>query len=586
MPPLLANQIAAGEVVARPASVVKELVENSLDAGATHIEIDIEEGGVRLIRVRDNGCGIHPDDLPLALCRHATSKVTSADDLSNIATLGFRGEALASIGSVSRLTLSSALKASTGWQLVMAGDTDFSLLQASHPTGTTVEIRDLFFNTPARRKFLRAEKTEFDHIDELIKCFALSAFHVTFILRHHQREVRHYLACKKEQAATRLQALCGPEFVKSALQIESESAGMRISGWIAEPTFSRSQSDMQYFFVNQRIVKDKLLIHALKQAYQDVLYRDRHSAYVLFLEIPPQQVDVNVHPTKHEVRFRDGRNVHDFVFRSIHDALSHTHVAKASQAISQDHSHDHRKPVMASSVSYQRTEPVIKPWKVEAQMEMYRALSQEKPVEPVAKQIESTFTQAPLGNAIAQLQGIYILAENEEGLVVVDMHAAHERVLYEKMKSDFDRQQMAVQPLLIPFTFSVSQKEADCVEENTHFFSTLGFSIERMGVESVVVRSVPQVLSEAPISQLIQDIIADLMMYGKSDRAKEHIHKLLGTLACHSAVRAHHALTIPEMNALLRTMEKTEHSGQCNHGRPTSLYLSMEELDKLFMRGR
>jgi DNA mismatch repair protein MutL len=603
--PLLANQIAAGEVVARPSSVVKELVENSLDAGATLIEIDIEQGGAKLIQVRDNGGGIHPDDLPLAICRHATSKIKTTDDLSKIMTLGFRGEALASIGSVSRLSLSSAQPKATGWQLMMSGDTDVTVTPAAHPTGTTVEARDLFFNTPARRKFLRAEKTEFDYIDDLIKCFALSAFHVTFVLRHNQREVRRYVATHKNNAGVRLNALCGPEFFKHVLEIESEGAGMRLSGWIAEPTFSRAQADLQYFYVNGRMVKDKLLIHAMKRAYQDVLYRDRYAAYVLFLEIDPTQVDVNVHPTKHEVRFRDGRTVYDFISRSVHDALSHTHAPSPhtsspnafigdlpntlsqSQGDSRFRGNDEREAHTSSPHAHTHTSSPhvfsgdLPAKNIHEQMALYKTLH-----EPIAQQAEVMDAMPPLGNAIAQLHGVYILAENADGLVMIDMHAAHERVTYEKMKAAYAHQQMSVQQLLVPLTLNVSEKEASVVENHIEFFAKLGFTVERMGNETIAIRAVPQLLSKAPILQLVQDIISDLIEHGQTERAQEQVDKLLGTIACHAAVRANHVLTIPEMNALLRQMEKTEHSGQCNHGRPTSSFFSMDELDKLFLRGR
>lgn len=593
---LLANQIAAGEVVERPASVVKELVENSIDAGATQVDIDIEQGGARLIRVRDNGSGIHRDDLPLALSRHATSKITATEDLAQIITLGFRGEALASVGSVSRLSITSAIAQHTGWQIAIEGDTESKISPAAHPQGTTVEVRDLFFNTPARRKFMRAEKTEFEHIDELIKRMALSSLNVGFTLRHNQKIVRQYFkAADMQHAEERLSALCGPEFVKNVVHIEAEGAGMRLTGWIALPTFSRSQTDLQYFYVNGRIVRDKLVIHALKTAYQDVLYRDRHAAYILFLEIAPNQVDVNVHPTKHEVRFREGRVVHDFILRSIQDALANIHAGH-------DHcDHDH-VPVIKHEVSAVPPRPLatphayperqkIAPQVVQEQLAVYKQLHADMPAssrqENVAVKLVAEEVQVPvLGYALGQLQGIYILAENAQGLVMVDMHAAHERIVYEKMKAAMAQRNVIVQTLLVPLTMAMSEREIDCIEAQPDIFQQLGFTVARLAKETLAIRAVPQLLAHGPIEQLIRDIAADLLEHGKSTRVQERINHILATLACHSSVRARRKLTIPEMNALLRDMEKTDHSGQCNHGRPTCVKLSMDELDKLFMRGR
>lgn len=577
--PLLANQIAAGEVVERPASVVKELVENSLDAGATQIDIEIEQGGTRLIKVRDNGSGIHEEDLPLALSRHATSKILSSEDLSQILTLGFRGEALASIGSVSRLTITSALAKQAGREVAVEGDIASAVRPAAHPQGTTVEVRDLFYNTPARRKFMRSEKTEFDHIDELIKRIALSSFATGFTLKHNQKLIRQYFpASTIKQDTERLSSLCGAEFVTHALHIEAEGAGMRISGWIAQPTFSRSQADLQYFYVNGRIVRDKLVMHALRQAYQDVLYRDRHPAYILFLDLPPNLVDVNVHPTKHEVRFREGRVVHDFIYRSVKDALACDRPGEA-QHVHTHHQHQHHAE-----------EPVQR---VTEKMSAYRTLTAESP--PVQQVLNVPQQQAlkvlpteapPLGFAIGQLLGIYILAEKENTLVMVDMHAAHERVLYEKMKTAWQAKQIAVQNLLVPLTISLTEREADCIELSPDVFRELGFAVERISKETIAVREVPQLLSQGPVEQLIRDVISDLLQHNESTRMQEHINHLLGTLACHTAVRANHKLSIPEMNALLRQMEKTDHAGQCNHGRPTCVELSLQELDKLFLRGR
>jgi len=589
--PLLANQIAAGEVIERPASVVKELIENSLDAGATQIEVDIEQGGVRLIRVRDNGSGIHQDDLPLALSRHATSKIQSSQDLANIMTLGFRGEALASIASIARVTLTSAIEKATAWQVSMQADAEPSMAPASHTQGTTIEVHDLFFNTPARRKFLRSEKTEFEHIDELVKRVAIASPHVGFILRHNQRIIRQYYPAST-QATERLSALCGPEFVKNILQIEAQGAGMQVSGWIALPTFSRAHADLQYFYVNGRMVRDKLLMHAVRKAYQDVMYRDRFPAYILFLTISPTQVDVNVHPTKHEVRFREGRVVHDFIFCSIKDALSHTHEEKCERSPPVS-----IKPetVFAEKISVAPTEFTKKsPANLKHHYYSQAMTAPQLPVVSVQEQLAIYQTlhaveeeKIPtLGYAIAQLHGIYILAENEEGLVMVDMHAAHERVLYEKLKKSFAQQSMPSQLLLVPLSVEMTEREAEQVEQQTEFFAQMGFNVARIAQENIVIRAVPQLLADGPIDQLFRDIVADILALGNSTRTQDSLHKLLGTLACRSSVHANRTLSIPEMNALLRAMETTEHSGQCNHGRPTTRQFSLSELDKLFLRGR
>ncbi len=593
--PLLANQIAAGEVVERPASVAKELIENSVDAGATQIDIEIEQGGVRLIRVKDNGNGIYRDDLMLALSRHATSKIQQNEDLYCIATLGFRGEALASISSVARVTLTSAIAAQSGWQIKSAGDQFEAIQPAAHSIGTTIEVRDLFFNTPARRKFLRAEKTEFDHIDELVKRMALSSPQVSFTLKHQQQLLRQYLAVSAHHSiATRLAALCGAAFIENALHMEIEGAGMRLSGWLGVPTFSRSQADLQYFYVNGRMVRDKLVMHALKAAYHDVLYRGRHPAYVLFLEIPANLVDVNVHPTKSEIRFRDARTVHDFIFRGAHDALATER--PAAQVVIHDHAHTHVQHDVAAATN---RIPMPLPFATAQKQNVFHASENSYPRYAAAQTMraqqttlsmttaEMTEVAIPtLGFALAQLHGIYILAENKQGLILIDMHAAHERIVYEKMKQALATQQLTIQTLLMPLSIQVSEREANQVEHYPHVFQRFGFSVERVAKENIMVRAVPQLLAEGPIEQLIRDMISDVLMHGESACAEERIQHLLGTLACHSSVRAKRQLTIPEMNALLRDMEKTEHSGQCNHGRPTCVTLSLGDLDKLFLRGR
>lgn len=591
---LLANQIAAGEVIERPASVIKELVENSLDAGATKIDLDIEQGGMRLMRVRDNGSGIHADDLPLALSRHATSKIKDLNDLEQILTLGFRGEALASISSVSRLTLSSAVSKGTGWQVLTQGtEMEPQVTPAPHPQGTTVEVRDLFYNTPARRKFLRTEKTEFDHIDEVIKRIALSCFGVDFILKHNQRVIRQYRAATSDiEREQRVASLCGPIFIENALKIEAEIAGLRLTGWVALPNFSRAQADLQYFYVNGRAVKDKLVSHALRQAYHDVLYGGRHPAYVLFLEIPAEQVDVNVHPTKHEVRFRESRLVHDFIARSIKDALSGGGVTEPELVEEVVVS----APREVSVTSYSKPHQQNMQLKVREQMAVYGQLHADvEPIQsamPTQREVQQPVKKdgnesvPPLGYALAQLKGIYILAENAGGLVLVDMHAAHERVLYEQFKQTSATQGIVSQPLLVPLTISCSEREANALESQAELLKRLGLTIERLSHESIVVREVPEMLRNSNVDQLIRDIAADLLTHDNSRRLEDHFEYILGEVACHSAIQANRKLTIPEMNALLRSMEATPHCSQCVHGRPTTMQLSLAELDKMFLRGR
>lgn len=599
---ILSNQIAAGEVIERPASVVKELLENSLDAGSTKIELDIEAGGGRLIRVRDDGAGIHADDLILALKRHATSKIQNLHDLENIYTLGFRGEALASISSVSRLTLSSSTADQTsGWQVITQGtEAEPQINPVAHPQGTTIEVRDLFFNTPARKKFLRTEKTEFDHIDELVKRIALSCFGVSFTLKHNQKIVRQYRAAHSEkEREQRVESLCGASFIENALHLEVEASDLKLSGWIAKPIFSRSQADLQYFYVNGRMIRDKLVNHAVRQAFHDVMYGDRHPAFVLFLEIPAQEVDVNVHPSKHEVRFRESRLIHGFISRCVHDAL-------ASERPNIDTLPEVQAPeaVLSSTTSrlypsYHAPAPIQN---VQEKMSVYNnlhklsendlALAHSPKYIPSVQEKIMIHTQCdhdkvpPLGFALAQLKNIYILAENEEGLVLVDMHAAHERVMYEKLKKQFSDQKIISQPLLIPLTIQLSEREVNNIEEHQAAFQQLGMVIERLSQDAVVVREMPDVLRDGNAEQLVRDIAADLIENKKSSRIQDAVHDLLGKISCHAAVRAQRRLTLPEMNALLRAMETTNHSGQCNHGRPTWTKFSLPELDKLFLRGR
>lgn len=596
LPPQLANQIAAGEVVERPASVVKELLENSLDAGATQVEVDIESGGTRLIRVRDDGRGIHKDDLPLALGRHATSKITRMEDLIRVGTLGFRGEALPSIASVSRLVLTSRQHDSDkGWSVRCDGDVQpMTAAPAPHPPGTTVEMRDLFFNTPARRKFLRTEKTEFGHVEEVLRRIALSRFDVGFNLRNAQKVVQGLTPAADIMAQERRIAdLCGQSFLEQSLRIEAEAAGLCLWGWIGLPTASRSQADMQYFYVNGRFIRDKVVSHAVRQAYQDVLYQGRQPAYVLYLTLSPEQVDVNVHPTKHEVRFRESRLVYDFLLRSVGRALAETKAGVATagahaavMADSPDSPGHVSRPGTGSLPA--RPAPARQgdlPYGVREQIRDYAALH---PPHQPAPQRDEAPPQAipPLGHALAQLHGIYILAENAQGLVLVDMHAAHERIVYEAMKLAVNDGGVPAQPLLVPVTLSVSEKEAQCAEADSEVFTRLGFDVQRIGPQSLAVRQVPALLKDADVETLVRDVLADVIVHGRSERIEDHLNELMGNMACRTAIRAHRRLTLPEMDALLRDMERTERSGQCNHGRPTWVQLGLGELDKLFLRGR
>lgn len=627
--PRLANQIAAGEVVERPASVVKELVENALDAGARRVDIEIEQGGVKLIRVRDDGSGIDEVDLPLALSRHATSKIENLDDLEAVASLGFRGEALASISSVSRLALTSRTERQEAASRVEVEgrDMDASISPAAHPVGTTVEVRDLFFNTPARRKFLRTEKTEFNHVDECVRRQALSRFDTGFTLRHNQRVVQSLRPAENPlDRERRIGSLCGQQFIDNAVVVDAEATGLKLWGWVALPTFSRSQADLQYFFVNGRVIRDRLVAHAVRQAYRDVLYNNRHPAFVLYLEVDPANVDVNVHPTKHEVRFRDGRLVHDFIFRTLHKALADVRPDDHLRgAVAQSHGREsggvsggYGTQVAMSDVNPRPAtdafagapgqqpagfsgsqRPPQHEWQARDQMAFYQSLSQGGGVEhqpamadtgelAVASPTppQNSGDEPPLGYAIAQLHGIYILAQSRQGMIVVDMHAAHERITYERMKRALEAQDLKSQPLLVPVSLAVSQKEAALAETHGEELLQLGLRVERIGPETLAVRQVPALLRGADTEQLVRDVLSDLIENGESDRVEAVTHELLGTMACHGSVRANRQLTIPEMNTLLRDMEATERSGQCNHGRPTWTVVTLSELDKLFLRGR
>ncbi|WP_085582896.1 MULTISPECIES: DNA mismatch repair endonuclease MutL [unclassified Pseudomonas] len=626
--PRLANQIAAGEVVERPASVIKELLENSLDSGARRIDVDVEQGGVKLLRVRDDGSGISADDLPLALARHATSKIRNLEDLEQVMSLGFRGEALASISSVARLTLTSRTRdADQAWQVETEGrDMAPRVQPAAHPVGTSVEVRDLFFNTPARRKFLKTEKTEFDHLQEVIKRLALARFDVAFHLRHNGKTILSLHEARDDAArARRVAAICGSGFLEQALPIEIERSGLRLWGWVGLPTFNRSQADLQYFFVNGRAVRDKLVAHAVRQAYRDVLFNGRHPTFALFFEVDPAAVDVNVHPTKHEVRFRDGRMVHDFLYGTLHRALGD--VRPEDQVAAPVASSGFVRPTgleagefgpqgeMRLAANTLLEQPQAQPsFNAPAgggsgAGYQYQYTPRPQSAVPAAEAqaayreffapLPETATPAggnalpsgqgdipPLGYALAQLKGIYILSENAQGLVLVDMHAAHERIMYERLKIAMASEGLSGQPLLVPESLAVSQREADCAEEHAAWFQRLGFELQRLGPETLAIRQIPALLKQAEANRLVGDVLADLMEYGTSDRIQAHLNELLGTMACHGAVRANRRLALPEMNGLLRDMENTERSGQCNHGRPTWTQLGLDDLDKLFLRGR
>jgi DNA mismatch repair protein MutL len=604
--PRLANQIAAGEVVERPASVVKELIENSLDAGATRIDIEIEQGGLKLIRVRDNGGGVAKSDLALALARHATSKVYSLDELEALVSLGFRGEALASVASVSRLNfISKPANQADAWQVQSHGrDMLTELTPAAHTDGTTVEVRDLFFNTPARRKFLRTEKTEFSHLEEVIKRQALSRFDVGFSLRHNNRTIH---ALRPAQTVTeqqrRIAALLSPDFMLNSILIETERAGLKMTGWVGLPTFSRSSADMQYFFVNGRVVRDRVIAHAVKQAYRDVLFHGRQPCFVLFLELDNLGVDVNVHPTKHEVRFRDQRLVHDFLFSQLHRALAEVRpqlggepadtaeLAPRASGLEAGEFGGQRSFNMAERPAYSLPAEPTQSLSTGEQVAFYQQL--QRPAESVSGElagqalpVSSQADIPPLGFAMAQLHGVFILSQSEQGLILVDMHAAHERITYERMKSQYDQQGIQAQPLLVPLKLAVSSREADTAEEFFEVLATFGLELQRAGPEVLTVRQIPVYLQQADVEPLVRSVLADFSAHESSDAILAQRNEILSTMACHGSIRANRKLTIPEMNALLRDMERTERSGQCNHGRPTWTQLSMTELDKLFLRGR
>ncbi|MDF1818422.1 MAG: DNA mismatch repair endonuclease MutL [Immundisolibacteraceae bacterium] len=587
----LSNQIAAGEVVERPASVVKELLENAIDAGADKIQVDLEQGGIRLIKVRDNGSGIHRQDLALALRRHATSKIHQAGDLDSITTLGFRGEALPSIASVSRLRLSSALEGEEGWSIE-----DDTLEPAPHGRGTTVAVHDLFYRVPARRKFLRTEKTELNHADTQLRRVALSRFDIGFTWSHNGRVIQQLkTAASREQQEHRVSQLLGSEFITNAIYLDVTLAGYRLHGWVARPAYSRANGEGQLFYVNGRFVRDKTLSHAARHAYRDVLYHGRFPAYLLFLDIDPAQVDVNVHPAKHEVRFRESRAVHDFVFRTVEKVLAEgipgateaTAASPASFAASTDQRslapEQAQFPNAALQSGYRSPVGNEGGHRVADSEAFYRQLSASAGETSVSSDIDYNDDQ-PLGRAVAQIHATYLLAETRRGLVLVDMHAAHERIVYERLKTQYG--ELVTQPLLVPLIINLTDAEIRLLEQYQQLLQDLGLELTQSGPQQVAVRAVPALLNRDNAEQLVRDLLDELAQHGSADQIQLQIDACLSSMACHGSVRSGRQLTLAEMDGLLRDMEQTERSGQCNHGRPTWTELSVQDLDRLFMRGR
>lgn len=608
LPDQLISQIAAGEVVERPAAALKELLENSLDAGSTDIQVSLMQGGIKQLRVADNGKGVPKDDLQLALTRHATSKIASLEDLEKVASLGFRGEALASIASISRTHfISKFADEAHAWRIGSDGSEISAIEPAALDVGTIVEVNDLYFNTPARRKFLKQEQTEYSHCDEAVTRVALSRPDVSFMLQHNGKAV---MRLAKSPAPKRFADVLGEEFAAESITVDEYAGGLGFWGMAAKPTFNRNSRDTQYVYVNGRFVRDKLISHAIRQAYQDVLHHDRHPAYVLFLELDPSLVDVNVHPAKTEVRFRDGQSIHRFIFHALHKALATptgvSNAVTASQAPSNPFAGAHLESASSpASFAYPKYQSQIDLKAGEANsfyQTLYGNIRQEAPAtsnalvddaylsqaqtEPAK---ESTSQDYPLGFAVAQIHGVYILAQNTQGLVVVDMHAAHERIMYERLKCALDdnTQHIPMQPLLIPISFHADKLEVATVQEQREeSLRQLGFEIAVLSPTTLAVRAVPVMLQDADAVALARDVLRDLRDYGASRALTERRNEMLGTMACHAAVRANRSLTIPEMNALLRDMEATERSGQCNHGRPTWFQVTMQDLDKMFMRGK
>lgn len=581
LPDSLINQIAAGEVVERPASVVKELVENSLDAGAQVISVLVEQGGKRLISVSDDGSGMPKEELALAFQRHATSKITSMEELEAVGSLGFRGEALSSMASVSRVTLTSrTVDSQHAWQVTAGASGCGNALPAAGEIGTRVELRDLFYNVPARRKFLRTDRTEFGHIDDFIRKISLARSDVSFELVHDGKVVRKLPPAADAAARSRrVASLCGKEFMEHAMSIDEQRGGLALAGWVAEPRYNRAQADQQFFFVNGRVVRDRVIAHAVRQAFRDVLFHGRHPAFVLFLSLPAERVDVNVHPQKTEVRFRDARSVHDFLYSSLHRQLAEAGVGagalRPGSGMEQAAETASVAPFPGQSSLHVPAGGFQSPYSVTG-FTAATAVAENGEDEDVP----------PLGFALAQLHGIYILAQNREGLVLVDMHAAHERITYERLKAGMSGEGIRSQALLVPVRVRVSEREADQAEQQSEQLAEYGIECDRSGPEEVMIRKVPTLLQGADHKVLLLDVLAELAADGGSSRVQSQVDELLSSMACHGSVRARRQLSVAEMNALLRDMERTERSAQCNHGRPTWVQLDLSSLDRLFLRGR
>ncbi|MES2488590.1 MAG: DNA mismatch repair endonuclease MutL [Pseudomonadota bacterium] len=599
LPDQLINQIKAGEVVERPSAVVKELVENSLDAGATRVEIEVEQGGLNLIRIRDNGSGIPREELPVALQRHATSKIQNLDDLERVGSLGFRGEALPSILSVSRLTLTSRVAAAShGWQVSGSGEfTNEEPKPAAHAVGTTVEACDLFYNTPARRKFMKAESTEFRHISQFINRIALCRFDAGFMLKHNQRRVLDLAPANSEpEREARVAQICGDDFLRNAIRIDEQRMGLSLQGWVGLPSFARTQADLQYLYVNGRAVRDKLLGHALRRAFADAMHSTHYPAFVLYLELDPVGVDVNVHPQKTEVRFRESARVHDFLFGAVHQLL------RRQRPEPEQHHHAHfAEP--ATNMSVQQPMRYATPSYSSSGYSSPSYSSQNFSVRESSSAVESLWTSSttttsalqesaaeyPLGHALAQLHGVYILAQNNTGLILVDAHAAHERVLYEQFKQQLTHGGIPSQALLVPEQISLDEEAADALESRHEELRRYGLELDRAGPASIIVRAVPPLLAGQDIATLLRELASDEDRRTNTTHLGEVLdaqHRIMADMACKAAIKANRRLTLPEMDGLLRDMERTELSGQCNHGRPTWVQVDMAELDRLFLRGR
>ncbi|KPV40202.1 hypothetical protein AN478_08740 [Thiohalorhabdus denitrificans] len=604
LPEHLANQIAAGEVVERPASVVKELVENSLDAGADRIAIEVEQGGGKLIRVRDNGQGMDPEEAPRALAPHATSKLRDVADLSRIATLGFRGEALPSIASVSRLTLTTREAGGEEGVKVAPGADGLEVVPSAHPPGTTVEVRDLFHNTPARRKFLRTEKTELSHVVEAVRRAALGTMDTAFILSHNGRSHFQLPAVETwEDAERRVGRLLGDQFAENAVHLVQDSGdGLRLSGWVILPTAARGQRDQQYFFVNRRPVRDRLLGHAVAEAYRDVLYQDRHPAYALFLEVDPAEVDVNVHPTKHEVRFSDGRRIHAFIRHAVEEALGA--VRPGEPAARREQAERAPAPGSAGGPGGRPDGSGSPPAGGQARLGLreasaaYAELYGSAALAPAVEEAEAGPGEGPespgsadeggapaLGHALAQIHGAFILAQTEDGVVLVDQHAAHERITYERLKRAYQEEGVERQALLVPVAVNLAERQMVLLEEEAGTLERLGFQVDPAGPRRALIREAPAMLAEADLGLLLERTLDTLARYGSGAPVAEAANEVLAEMGCHGSVRVNRRLTREEMDALLRDLERTERGGQCNHGRPTYVHLSMQALDRFFLRG-